>query len=435
MMNREAWKQEFEGKRILIWGFGREGKSSLKWIRVLCPDLPVDIAEGSVTDAVVKAAEEFGNTRVLAQEHTDFSAYDMVLKSPGIVIPADMDRSNLTQQTHLFLKHHGHQTVGITGTKGKSTTTSLCHAVLSKRYRTHLIGNIGIPCFDILEQLKEEDLCTFETACHQLEDCKYSPHTAAYLNLYEEHLDHYDSFQAYGDAKANVFRHQKPGETVILGKDLPYVSERPDALLIGTDIRAEGNTLYVQERSLTITDTKLIGSHNMQNLAVAWAVGMQYGISDTEVLEAAAEFTPLHHRLEYLGEKDGIRFVNDSISTIGQASIAALEALPETDVILIGGMDRGIEYDELEEYLHMHPDVTAVFMYATGKRIYEELQAKGMLHAHMVLTEDLAEAVACGIRHCRKGRILLLSPAASSYDHFKNFEERGDTFRKLVLGA
>ena len=144
MMNREAWKQEFEGKRILIWGFGREGKSSLKWIRVLCPDLPVDIAEGSVTDAVVKAAEEFGNTRVLAQEHTDFSAYDMVLKSPGIVIPADMDRSNLTQQTHLFLKHHGHQTVGITGTKGKTTTTHMLKALLEAAgHKTGLIGTNG----------------------------------------------------------------------------------------------------------------------------------------------------------------------------------------------------------------------------------------------------------------------------------------------------
>ena len=434
-MNRNAWKQEFEGKKILIWGFGREGRSSLRWIRTLCPSQPVDIAEAAVTDTLLAAAQEFGNVNVLPQSETDFASYDMVIKSPGIVIPEGMDRSNITQQTHLFLKHHGHQTVGVTGTKGKSTTTSLCHAVLSARYRTHLIGNIGIPCFDILDKLNDEDLCAFEVSCHQLEDCQYSPHVAVFLNLYEEHLDHYSGFQAYGDAKANVFRHQSEGETAILGKDLSYAAERPDALLIGTDIRAEGSTLIVRDRRITIKDTKLIGSHNMVNLATAWAVGLQYGISDAEFLKAAADFEPLHHRLEYIGERDGIRFVNDSISTIGQASIAAMNALPETDVILIGGMDRGIEYRELEDYLYSHPDITAVFMYATGKRIYEELQSRSMIHERMYLCQELSDALACGIAHCRKGHILLLSPAASSYDHFKNFEERGDVFRRMAVGA
>ena len=434
-MNRDAWKTEFEGKRILIWGFGREGKSSLRWIRSLCPDLPVDIAEGNVTESLKEQAASFGNARVIVQENADFASYDMILKSPGIVIPRGMDRSNITQQTHLFLKHHAFQTVGITGTKGKSTTTSLVHAVLSAKYHTHLIGNIGIPCFDILEELKDEDRCAFEVSCHQLEHCPYSPHIAVYLNLYEEHLDHYESFQAYGDAKANVFRHQKSGELVILGKDLPYVNERPDALLIGRDITAEGSLLRVQDRTLNVPETRLIGQHNMFNLATAWAVGQACGITDEQFLQAAADFTPLHHRLEYLGEKDGIRFVNDSISTIGQASIAALEALPETDVILIGGMDRGIEYQELETYLHSHPQLTAVFMYATGKRIYEELKDAGMTHANMHVCEDLAEAVEFGKLHCRKGHILLLSPAASSYDHFKNFEERGDVFRRMVMGS
>ena len=434
-MNRAEWKQEFEGKRILIWGFGREGKSSLRWIRTLCPELPVDIAEKNVGPSLMEAASAFCGVTVLSQEDADFASYDMVIKSPGIVIPAGMDRSNITQQTHLFLKHHGHQTVGITGTKGKSTTTSLCHAVLSASYHTHLIGNIGIPCFDILDELDDADLCAFEVSCHQLEDCPYSPHTAVYLNLYEEHLDHYADFQAYGDAKANVFRHQKDGDTVILGKDLPYTSERPDALLIGTDIRAEGNTLFVKDRQITVSETKLIGSHNMVNLATAWAVGMQYGISAEDFLRAAAAFQPLPHRLEYIGERDGIRFVNDSISTIGQASIAALESLPDTDVVLIGGMDRGIEYEELEEYLSAHPELNAVFMYATGKRIYEELQARSLIHDRMFLCETLSEALACGIRHCRRGHILLLSPAASSYDHFKNFEERGEEFRRMAVGS
>ncbi len=434
-MNRDAWRSEFAGKKILIWGFGREGMSSLRWIRMLCPALHVDVAEGTLSEKLSASAASFGNVTVLDQKDADFSSYDIVLKSPGIVIPSGMDRSNITQQTHLFLKHHGHQTIGVTGTKGKSTTTSLIKAVLSRQYRAHLIGNIGIPCFDILPELQDEDLCAFEVSCHQLEYCDYSPHIAVYLNLYEEHLDHYSGFQAYGDAKANCFRHQHTGDIAILGAELPYVQERRDAVLIGTDIRAEGNRLFFRNDCINVKETKLIGTHNMQNLAVAFAAGRYYGIRDEEFLRAAAEFQPLHHRLEYIGEADGVRFVNDSISTIGQASIAALKALPDTDVILIGGMDRGIEYRELEDYLSGRKDLHVVFMYATGARIYQEMEQQSMLQERMVLKEDLAQAVEYGRTHCRKGHIVLLSPAASSYDHFKNFEERGDVFRRMALGV
>jgi UDP-N-acetylmuramoylalanine--D-glutamate ligase len=156
IMNKAEWISEFQNRKILIWGYGQEGRSSLNWIRFLLPDYPVDIADAGES-AALEEARAMKNVRVLKEEETDFGSYDMILKAPGIVFPKDIDPSLITQQSQLFLKHQGFQTVGITGTKGKSTTTKLTHTILSQDRKAHLAGNIGIPCFDILPELKDED--------------------------------------------------------------------------------------------------------------------------------------------------------------------------------------------------------------------------------------------------------------------------------------
>lgn len=433
-MSLEEWKNDFENKKIIIWGFGREGKSSLKFIRSLLPDQEIVIAEGKKAD-LKQIEEENPHVKAVYDDSVDFNAFDLILKSPGIVVKQKIDRGRLSGQTQLFLKHYADRTIGITGTKGKSTTTSLVYALLKEKYSTVLVGNIGIPCFEAIEQMENGYLAAFEMSCHQLEFCPYSPHIAVYLNLFEEHLDHYGSFEAYGNAKANIFTHQKKGDVTILHQDLlsrfkdQWVNE---PVCIGRDIDARGHALIIPGHELEIEQCALIGEHNYRNLAVAYYIAHLYGVSDEQVRKAAASFVPLHHRLEDLGEFHGIRCVNDSISTIGQASIQALEALDNVDVILIGGMDRGIEYHELEQYLYDHKDLKVVFMYATGHRIHEEMKAEGKDREGLYEAENLEEAVQTGMKMVQPHHILLLSPAASSYDHFRNFEERGDVFRRLV---
>ena len=431
-MELESWKAEFEGKKVLIWGYGMEGKSSYAFIRSLLPDQKLMIADSGNEDRLENIRKETSDTEVLSDAAVDFSEYDLILKSPGIVIPEGFPKEHLSGEAQLFLKHYRNQVIGVTGTKGKSTTTSLVHAVLSEKYRTHLVGNIGKACFDVIPDMQEGDLAAFELSCHQLEFCPYSPHAAVYLNLFEEHLDHYGTLERYGAAKANIFRHQQKGDLTILNQNLPYCREVADAILIGKDIRAEGNHLIVPGHEIDVNDCRLIGSHNYLNLAVAYEIGLRYGISDSQFLHAAANFQPLHHRLEDLGEFHGIRYVNDSISTIGQSCIQALKTLPETDTVLVGGMDRGIEYQELEDYLASRKDLHIIFMYATGKRIYEELKEQGRLTDNMVLTDDLSSAMVIARTATRPHHICLLSPAASSYDHFRNFEERGDIFARMA---
>ena len=434
-MSLQSWKEEFEGKKILIYGYGIEGRSTYRLIRRLCPDQIITIADGGKGKEA--AEKETVNTICISDRDLDLACYDLVMKAPGVVLKPGSVLSNITGQAQLFLKHYRNQTIGITGTKGKSTTTSLVAAILKEKYPTVLVGNIGIACFDAIDEMEDGALAAFEISCHQLEYCPYSPHIGVYLNLFEEHLDHYGSFKAYGDAKFNNIAHQGKDDIAIMHPSLKQYIDRVNShlLLIGKDIQADGKTLLLPEGVLDASDCSLIGEHNYLNLAVACTIGQIYGISSQQMSDAIHKFHPLAHRLQDLGEnRNGIRFVNDSISTIGQACIQALESIENVDVVLVGGKDRGIDYTDLENYLassHVH----VLFMYATGKRIFEEMKAKGLDRDGMEYVENLCQAVQKAEKICAEHHVVLLSPAASSYDHFKNFEERGEVFTRLAMGC
>lgn len=433
-MSLEAWKHEFEGRKILIWGFAREGRATWKLIRRLLPEMRIAVAESPKSDLdQIRGLDH--NLDVYADSEVDFSRYDMIIKSPGIAVPEGLDRSAITEETELFLKHYADRTIGITGTKGKSTTTSLIYALLKEGCRVNLIGNIGVPCFEVIDGMEKGELACFEMSCHQLEFCRFSPHIAVFLNLYEEHLDHYGTFENYAQAKANILRYQKDGDIAVVHPDLKeYVPQWTEHVYwIGKDIHADGQTLIVPGHTLSIRESRLIGAHNYQNLAVAYFVAVQYGIANTQVKEAVKKFCPLPHRLEDLGEYGGIRFVNDSISTIGQSCMQAVRTLPNVDTVLVGGMDRGIDYDSFEHFLYEEKNLRVIFMYAAGSRIFREMKEKGLVRDGLYQSSDLADAVKLAKTMTRPHHICLLSPAASSYDHFKNFEERGEVFRKLAF--
>ena len=432
-MSLQSWKEEFEGKNILIYGYGIEGRSTYRLIRRLCPDQIITIADGGKGKET--AEKETLHTICISDQDLDLSSYDLVMKAPGVVLKPGTDLSSISGQAQLFLKHYRQRTIGITGTKGKSTTTSLVAAMLKEKYPTVLVGNIGIACFDAIDEMEEGALAAFEISCHQLEYCPYSPHVGVYLNLFEEHLDHYGSFKAYGDAKFNNIAHQSSDDIAIMHASLrQYIDHvRSHLYVIGKDIQAHGRTLYLPHTVLDASDCSLIGEHNYLNLAVACTVADLYGVSKEQMQDAIRKFHPLAHRLQDLGENtDGIRFVNDSISTIGQACIQALESIENVDVVLVGGKDRGIDYADLEQYLS-ESQVHVLLMYAAGKRILKEMKEKNLDRDGMEYVDDLAQAVAKAKKICRKHHTVLLSPAASSYDHFRNFEERGEVFTRLAM--
>ena len=310
---------------------------------------------------------------------------------------------------------------------------------------TVLAGNIGIPFFDILEQITPRTRIVCELSCHQLEYIHVSPHIAILLNIHEEHLDHYGTMEKYVHAKQQIYLHQKEQDLLFCGLDvLPAngichshiltVSDRfasCDVTLTGTRIRFENG-----DYRIPASEIHLLGHHNHLDIAFDYGVCHELGVDDESFTKALISYEPLPHRLRLIGSLDGVRYYDDSISTICDTAIQALKSIPSPGSILIGGMDRGIDYNELIEYLSVDPVPHIILMEATGKRIYKEIKDSypafhdpGRLH----LVEHLSDAVELAKKVTTPGSACILSPAAASYGIFKNFEERGDAFRDLVF--
>ena len=390
--------EALHNKTILIWGYGREGKSTERFIRQYCEVKSLEIFEGK-------------------QDEIDEGAYDLIIKSPGIRV--DRYGENYTSQTELFLGEFAGQTIGITGTKGKSTTSTLLHAVLSHCLdRTVLLmGNMGKPCLDYYGQIDPDTVIVYEMSCHQLAHTQVSPHIAIFLNLFEEHLDYYGTMEKYFAAKKNITLHQKPEDYFLCGSNVPEIETAAQKTVISYD-------------PAMVFETQLPGEHNQMNAAFVYYVASRlFGCQDGEIRDAIRTFTGLPHRLEYVGTVGGVRFYDDSISTIPEATIRAIESIPRVKTVIIGGMDRHIHYDLLTAYIREHAEYEYLLVYASGLRIYEEISELPYCH----YDEDLAGAVQHAKEITPSGMACVLSPAAASYGYFKDFEERGEKFKELVL--
>lgn len=394
--------EKLSGKRILIWGYGREGKSTEAFLKSHCRDVIITVFEGK-------------------REDFDIDLYDFVIKSPGI--PCFEEDERLTSQTQLFMEQFRHRTIGITGTKGKSTTASLLYHVLVKcGVEAVLVGNIGLPCLDYFDELAahEKMVAVFELSCHQLSTLRTSPGSAVLLNLYEEHLDYYGTADRYFAAKMNIAKYQdREDDYLIVGDNVDALKDKADRV-----VSFDGDYNY---------DLKLRGRHNQFNAHVVKCICVDTGLVKDEaaIRHAMADFETLPHRLEYIGEKNGVLYFDDSISTIPEAAISACECIPEAQTLLVGGMDRGIEYEKLIEYMKKRTDLTFICMYESGERICREGGFEG---ERFIKAADLEDAVKKAAEVTEKGRACILSPAAASYGYFKNFEERGEVFKKLVFG-
>lgn len=386
-------------RNILIWGYGREGKATERFIKKFCKVKSLEIFEGK-------------------EDKINWEKYDFIIKSPGIPVLDYHD--NYTSQTELFLTEFAAQTIGVTGTKGKSTTSALLHHVLSdcSGKKTVLVGNIGVPCLDLYEEIDGDTIIVFEMSCHQLSHIRKSPHVAVFLNLYEEHLDYYDTFDNYFAAKKNITLNQLENDVFYSGNDVPLFATRACRKLIDF-------------HNIFPFKMKLKGAHNQFNANFVYRICTEcFGCEDNAVRASIASFHGLEHRLEYVGNVGGIDYYNDSISTIPEATIQAINSVENTKTVIIGGLDRHIHYDILVDYIRNHFSYYYILSYASGKRIYESVKDLSCCY----YVDDLTEATELARKITPIGKAVLLSPAAASYGYFKNFEERGNAFKKIILG-
>jgi UDP-N-acetylmuramoylalanine--D-glutamate ligase len=465
----EQIRKRIENKKVLILGFGREGKSTLKLFLQIggAKELAIgDVREISLTELAEQEPEFAGLdlSQVVLRCGTDYQQaiddYDLVMKSPGIVLEktADAYQVEILSQMQLVFEEYREQIIGITGTKGKSTTTTLLYHILKEAGRPAVLaGNIGIPVFDMLHQLTADSILVLELSCHQLEYMTVSPKCGILLNIYEEHLDHYGTMERYIASKEKIYVNQIEGDVLYVhpsvapkkgmhkGKcilvnevDINQNMDENQSTAGDGQVVLQGTKMTYGERSLQlpVKEMSLLGAHNYLDIAFVYGICCDLGISDDSFLKGLCSYIPLPHRLQYIGTCNDVSYYDDSISTIDETTIQALNTIPNADTILIGGMDRGISYVNLERYLSDAPVAHIILMEETGKRIYEEIQHdlpdfKGKERLHVVA--HLEDAVSLAKEITQKGGSCILSPAAASYGIFKNFEERGDCFRTLVF--
>lgn len=439
-------------KNICILGFGKEGKSTYNFIRRHLKDKFITIIDKND----VRESEELNldnNINVIYGDEylNNLEIYDLIFKTPGITFKdmnIDNIKSKLTSQLEVILEAFKNNVIGITGTKGKSTTSTLMYNILKNQGKdAYLLGNIGNPMLDDVEKFNENTYLVIEMSAHQLEFVKISPHIGVVLNLFEDHLDHSGTVYHYHENKMNMFKYQNSDDIAIYCLDnentvnwinnnsyqsklykvtLNKTNSQNTIYLDGDNVVYEGNVIYNKNNERT-----LIGEHNLCNIMTCLLISNLLNLDLNKVVESIKEFKPLEHRMELVGTFDGVTYYNDSIATIPMATINAINALEKVDTLIFGGMDRGIEYDSLIEYLSKCNVNNLICMPTTGYNIGKALEEL-KVNKNIYYIEYLTDAVKLAKKITEKGKICLMSPAASSYEYFKNFEEKGRKFKELV---
>lgn len=413
-------------KSVLILGFGREGKSTYNYIRRYLPEKKLTVADGKEQNT-----DDENVAVVCGENYLDcLGGFDVVIKSPGISFAEVEIPENtfVTCQTDLFLKYAPCKKVGVTGTKGKTTTSTLIYKMLrAGNVDCVLMGNMGLPVLDYIDEMTGDKTAVIELSSHQLEFTHSSPQVAVITNIYEEHLEHYrGGMSGYVNAKLNIVRYQGKDDTFIYNG-----SQGVDRFINPEEIKSRKIAVSEEDKlPFTLDNPRLKGRHNRHDVLYALAAARLFNVSDQHAAEAAADFEGIEHRMEPVGEYRGISFYNDCIATVPRAVMCSVEALsPQT--LIIGGLDRGIDYTDFAADLENSGVEVIIGTKTTGHKIIDMMLPAGT-KKQLVKAENLEEAVKTAYEKTQKGRVCVLSPAASSYNEYKNFEEKGRRFKELV---
>ena len=438
-----------DNKKIVILGFGREGKATYKLIRKHLKEQIIYIKD---QDENVKNDELIINDKnvilELGENYLDnLNEFDLIIKSPGIAfnkIDISSFKDKITSELELLLQFYKGKVIAITGTKGKSTTSSLIYQIIKdNNYKTLLLGNIGTAVFEYIDELEDLDYLVMELGCHQLEFVTHSPNYSLLINIFEEHLDHYKSYDNYIEAKCNIFKYQTKDDFFIYNLDNEKIKNKfnkynPISNTYSISLNGNKNAstylmndkIYFENKIIyDINDKrKLLGMHNVNNIMFVLTLAEILKLDMSKVVKTINNFDALPHRIELVGTYNGITYYNDSISTIPASCINALKSI-KVNTLIIGGLDRGIDYSELINYLNNYNLNNLICIPDTGEKIASKITNK---NTKVYLENDLKNAIIRAKEVTQKGEICLLSPAAASYNTFKNFEERGNFFKEQV---
>jgi UDP-N-acetylmuramoylalanine--D-glutamate ligase len=453
---------ELDGASVGVWGAGREISSFADQLSRRLPSARIVVAafDAPPGDDVRDTLRAPGARVVLAaapvvrdgahartEAVTALSGCDVVVRSPGVSI----HRSELqelraagtpvTTATALWLAEHGPEGVlGVTGTKGKSTTAALAFHLARAAGRTaRLAGNIGVPALDLLDGAPAE-VTVLELSSYHTADLEVGPEVALVTNLYREHTDWHGSEQAYREDKLRLLGLPGVRAAVLSARDarLAEIDVELETIRFGLPERwdvLDGGIAFRGELLAAHDELPLRGEHNVLNLCAALTGLEALRVTPAPLRGSLEGFEPLPHRLESVIEQDGVSWVNDSISTTPESTIAALASFPDRELILIGGgQDRGQDYTQLADLL-AGTGATVIGVPSTGERLLAAARDAGVPPARAIAAGDLREAVVLARALAQPGVTVLLSPAAPSYDNYRDFEQRGERFRALATGT
>lgn len=453
----------FKDKHIAILGAGVEGVSSAKFFSG-------HGARVTLLDQKEREVSGLGNvkTRFGPTAFENLHEYDLLVRSPGIQLShdelKDIPKEKITSQTKLFLDLCSARVIGVTGTKGKGTTAALIYEMLkASGMDVYLGGNIGTPPFAFLDKLTEKSIVVLELSSYQLADLAKSPHIAVFLMIVPDHLHYHGDMAEYVDAKRNILRFQTSEDFAVINRDYPASNEsdvHTDAKVFSvsrerpsTDqgcfvkddaiwIRMQGPVIGrsapqgVQGTEWKIIDTKDIfipGKHNLENVCAASMAATLAGATKSEIVRVLKSFKGLPHRLELVGEVNGVRYYDDSIATNPESAIAAIEAFQQPKILVLGGVTEGSSFEELGKVIAGDPTVKAVIGFGKDWPLIKEAILRA--NAATLLIEgakDMNTVIAAAAKIAKPGDVVLLSPACKSFDMFKDYQERGDQFKEEV---
>lgn len=437
-------------KKVAIVG---AGVSNTPLIQMML-DLGADLVVCDKKESLGEYEEELRKKNVelyLGQNYLEgIKDADIIFRTPSLMptnpyIKEALDRgAYVTSEMGEFLKYCKGKVIGITGSDGKTTTTTLVYEMLKKQgYNVFLGGNIGNPLFHRIEEIEKDDFVVLELSSFQLIDAKYSPKVSIITNITPNHLDIHKDMQEYIDSKKNIFLHQEDDGVVVLNKDNEItrkISEETDknVRLFSRKEKAfsylEGDNLVVDNNIVcNIDEVKLPGMHNIENLLAAFAAVYDFVSIDT-MRYVAMNFAGVEHRIEFVREINGIKFYNDSIASSPARTLAGLKSFKQKVILIAGGYDKNIPFEPLAEEGIDH--IKCLVLLGKTKDKIKDAFLKVMeernIDLPIIVADSLQDAVLKAYSAAEKGDIITLSPACASFDMFKNFEERGRIFKEFV---
>ncbi len=426
-------------KKIVLLGFGREGVETLCVLRAYFPDKYFTIADQnenlSCSDKKVSLlkGEEYQDT---------LGDFDIIIKTPGIPMSPELKllSEKITSATQIFFDSIdlSNTVIGVTGSKGKSTVTAMLFEILKEAgVQTELVGNIGVPALKYIKCKNTTFVC--ELSSYQLEGAHIHPHIAIITSLFPDHLTYHGGFENYFNAKKNITLGQSEKDLLIVNKkyeELIELKTKAKKIIYGRQDNFWYDEKYFyegEEKIFPASAVKILGDHNKDNVLAVIAAAHLLEVGNDVIERSISQFYGLPHRLEYVDEIKDVHFYDDAISTTPESTIAAIEVFKEKlGSIILGGQDRGYEFGGLVQKLKEYSVPVVVLLPDTGAKIGELINTEKGYSPKILSTDNMEEAVRYCMANTPKGKISLLSTASPSYSLYKNFEEKGDLFKKCV---